>query len=166
MIQEIEILQHAIFEKSNLTISDLTQDLECEEYAGYNFTLNHYKIKFRKAKITPKKIGQFVTLWKRNPETKETEPFQSDDHFDFYIILTQHENNLGFFFFSRKALTQYHILTSKTKEGKRGFRVYPDWDFPENRQAEKTKNWQQKSFIYLSESNHLEKFQHILNSEI
>ncbi|WP_367113644.1 MepB family protein [uncultured Sphingobacterium sp.] len=29
---------------------------------GYNFNVGTLKIKYRKAKITPKKIGQFVTL--------------------------------------------------------------------------------------------------------
>ncbi|MEN4761117.1 MepB family protein [Chryseobacterium sp. C39-AII1] len=106
------------------------------------------------------------TLWKRNPETKETEPFQYNDDFDFYIIYTEHENNKGFFLFSKKALIQHQILTTESKEGKRGFRVYPDWDIAENKQAIKTQNWQQKSFINLFENSYLEKLQNILNSEI
>jgi len=38
-------------------------------------------------------------------------------------------------------------LTSIKKEGKRGFRVYPNWVKPENKQAEKTQNWQQDYFV-------------------
>ncbi len=166
MIQEIQIVQDKAFKKLNLIISDITKDLECDEYFGYNFKLDQFNIKFRKAKVTPKKIGQFVTLWKRNPETKETEPFQYNDDFDFYIIYTEHENHQGFFLFSKKALIQHQILTTESKEGKRGFRVYPDWDIAENKQAIKTQNWQQKSFINLSEHSYLEKLQNILNSEI
>lgn len=161
MIQEIQIVQDKAFKKLNLIISDITKDLECDEYFGYNFKLDQFNIKFRKAKVTPKKIGQFVTLWKRNPETKETEPFQYNDDFDFYIIYTEHENHQGFFLFSKKALIQHQILTTESKEGKRGFRVYPDWDIAENKQAIKTQNWQQKSFINLSENSYLEKLQHI-----
>ncbi|WP_312390958.1 MepB family protein [Chryseobacterium sp.] len=166
MIQEIQIVQDKAFKKLNLIISDITKDLECDEYFGCHFKLDQFNIKFRKAKVTPKKIGQFVTLWKRNPETKETEPFQYNDDFDFYIIYTEHENHQGFFLFSKKALIQHQILTTESKEGKRGFRVYPDWDIAENKQAIKTQNWQQKSFINLSENSYLEKLQNILNSEI
>lgn len=35
------------------------------EYGAYQFTLKEWRIKFRVAKITPIKIGQFVTLYKR-----------------------------------------------------------------------------------------------------
>jgi hypothetical protein len=163
MIKEIEIIQHAVFSKLNCKLTNLPKDLECDEYFGYNFQLNTFSIKFRKAKITPKKIGQFVTLWKRNPETLETEPFTQEDDFDFYIIMTESGNNKGFFIFSKEVLTQNKILTTLSKEGKRGFRVYPDWDNAENKQAEKTKNWQKKSFINLSEDNYLEKCKTILD---
>ncbi|KMQ68917.1 hypothetical protein ACM39_06425 [Chryseobacterium sp. FH2] len=147
-------------------MTDLSKDLECEEYFGYNFKLNQFSIKFRKAKITPKKIGQFVTLWKRNPETKEIEPFEDKDNFGFYIIAAESQNKRGFFFFSQNVLIQNKILTTSAKEGKRGFRVYPDWDIIKNKQAEKTKNWQTKSFINFSEINYIEKSKGILNSVV
>jgi hypothetical protein len=38
---------------------------ESLEYAACSFKLNSMSVKFRVAKITPTKIGQFVTLWKR-----------------------------------------------------------------------------------------------------
>ena len=43
--------------------------IECAESTEYNacsYTVNGQKIIERTAKITPKKIGQFVTCWKRN----------------------------------------------------------------------------------------------------
>jgi hypothetical protein len=43
----------------------------------------------------------FVTLWKRNIEN-ETEPFDENDNFDFYIIATEQENRFGFFYSQRK----------------------------------------------------------------
>ena len=99
MITELEQLQNSIFSKLNVVISHLKPDSECEDYLGYNFQINHLNFKFRKAKITPKKIGQFVTLWKRNPESKQTEPFSSEDVFDFYIIACECEGKFGFFLF-------------------------------------------------------------------
>lgn len=163
MIPELTFIQNSVFSKLNCTISNLHPDLECEEYLGYNFQLNHYHIKFRKAKITPKKIGQFVTLWKRNPASKQTEPFSNSDPFDFYIIYAELDNRSGFFFFPNTTLIQQHILTTPLKEGKRGFRLYPDWDIPQNKQAEKTKRWQEKFFIDFSNTTHLNEFKEILN---
>ena len=102
--------------------------------------------KFRKAKITPKKVGQFVTLWKRNAD-KQTEHFDENDLVDYYIIATEDDSKLGFYIFSKSVLIEKNILSTQNKEGKRGFRVYPDWVKPENKQAEKTQNWQQNYFI-------------------
>ena len=39
------------------------------------------------------------------------------------------------------------ILSTKFKEGKRGFRVYPKWTITENKQAEKTQIWQTNYFL-------------------
>lgn len=144
-----------LFGKFKLEIATIEPDLECEEYFGYNFQLNTAKVKFRKAKITPKKIGQFVTLWRRNANGI-TEPFNVKDDFDFYIIYVEKEDERGLFLFSKSALTENKILTNATKEGKRGFRVYPNWDIPENKQAEKTKAWQMEFFVDLDDDSELE----------
>lgn len=163
MIRDLQHLQNSVFSKLHLIISQLQQDSECEEYLGYNFQISHFNIKFRKAKITPKKIGQFVTLWKRNPESRQTEPFNQEDTFDFYIIACDFDEKSGFFLFPKSILSQKHILTTLSKEGKRGFRVYPDWDFPENKQAKKTQDWQKEFFIDFSDENYLKKFVSIFN---
>lgn len=162
MITELEQLQNSVFTKLNLIISHLQPDSECEDYFGHQFQLNHFNIKFRKAKITPKKIGQFVTLWKRNPVSKKTEPFTSEDPFDFYIIFCEQDEKSGFFFFPKNILSQKQILTTSSKEGKRGFRVYPKWDFTENMQALKTQSWQKDFFIDFSDENFSKKFKSIL----
>ncbi|MNU89782.1 MepB protein [compost metagenome] len=139
----------SILSKFRLTIGNITQDQECEAYSGVNFQLNERTVKFRKAKITPKKTGQFVTLWKRN-SNGQTEPFSITEPIDFYIIAVERDQNLGFFLFPKAVLAEKRILTENGKEGKRGFRVYPAWDIPENKQAEKTKSWQISFFIDLS----------------
>jgi hypothetical protein len=164
MIKEIETLQNSIFAQLSLSISHLQPDSECDEYLGYNFQISQFHIKFRKAKITPKKTGQFVTLWKRNPKTQETEPFDNEDHFDFCIILTEFNNQSGFFLFPKNILCEKQIVTISSKPGKRGFRVYPDWNIPANKQAEKTQNWQTLFFIDATEDNFLEKFNTILQT--
>ena len=131
--------------KFDLFISKIEKEQEAEEYWGYNFQINNLKIKFRKAKVTPKKVGQFVTLWKRNV-IGETIPFDINDDFGFYIIYTQQDFNQGMFIFPKRVLAEKQIL-SGIKEGKRGFRVYPNWDRPLNNQALKTQSWQEKYFV-------------------
>ena len=146
MIKIIQQFEEIALKPLQLSISNLEKDLECDEYFGYNFESNQLSFKFRKAKITPKKVGQFVTLWKRNV-IKQTEPFSENDVFDYYIIATEEDSKLGFYIFPKAILIEKNILTSAKKEGKRGFRVYPNWVKPENKQAEKTQNWQQNYFV-------------------
>jgi hypothetical protein len=164
MIKEIKTLYNQILKPLNLAISHMNPDLECEEYVGHNFKINEANIKFRKSKLTPKKIGQFVTLWKRTPDGK-TIPFDIDDNFDFYIIHVEENDNAGFFIFPKITLENHKILASNVKEGKRGFRVYADWHFPENKQAGKTKQWQTEFFInhFDTENKMMEKLKQILN---
>lgn len=89
---------------------------EAVEYSGCEYCLKDLRYIQRTAKITPKKIGQFVTLWKRN-ENGITVPFDIKDNFDISDCV-------------------------KAYDGKRGFRVYPKWDIPTNKQAIETQKWQ------------------------
>ena len=100
MIKIIQQFEEIALKPLQLSISNLEKDLECDEYFGYNFESNQLLFKFRKAKITPKKVGQFVTLWKRNAD-KQTEPFDENDLVDYYIIATEDDSKLGFYIFSK-----------------------------------------------------------------
>ncbi len=164
MKEELKRFENTISTILGRKLINITQDQECEEYSGFNFQINQLNLKFRKAKITPKKVGQFVTMWRRNFE-KQTEPFNETDNFDFYIIVVEQEERFGFFIFPKNVLIERQILTSNQKEGKRGFRVYPNWTKTENKQAEKTQNWQINYFINLTnnEQKNIEKFKAIIN---
>lgn len=153
-------------QKANwLKISELNPDAECEEYEGFNFRLENINVKYRKAKITPKKIGQFVTLWKRDDGGK-TVPFDVNDNFDFYLIAVEWDERFGVFVFPKKVLGERGILSKSNQEGKRGFRLYAEWDKPESQQAAKTKSWQCSYFIELGDDNreNKERFDLIFNS--
>lgn len=152
MINELIKIEKLLLSATQSQFSNLVEDEESKEYLGYNFEAGKHKFKFRKSKITPKKVGQFVTLWKRNSKN-ETEPYNETDKFDFFIILTKENNNYGFFLFPRKELIKQQILSSKLKEGKRGFRVYPKWTETESKQAEKTQIWQTNYFFDFSNEN-------------
>ncbi len=164
MTIELAQVEQILLQHFNISFINLTKDEECNEYDGFNCKTTIDNIKYRKAKITPKKSGQFVTLWRRN-EKGITEPFTIDDAFDFYIIAAKISNELGCFIFPKNVLAEQHILSTAKREGKRGFRIYPEWDIPTNKQAEKTKLWQNKYFINLTNINDeaLQKARYILN---
>lgn len=152
LFPEIEQINNSIFKLCGFELSNLIPETESQEYFACNFQLNEINVKFRKAKITPKKVGQFVTLWIRN-ENGITEPFNISDDFEFYIIATQLENKLGIFIFPKTVLHQNKILSDKITDGKRGFRVYPPWDITTNDQAKKTQIGQTKNFLDISNDN-------------
>ena len=149
MIKELRQIQEALFIGKESEITSIAPDQECKEYSGFNLQIKGKNIKFRKSKITPKKTGQFVTLWKRN-DRKQTEPFTINDNYDFYIIFCEQSGKNGFFLFPKLLLAANHILSSAKKIGKRGFRVYPSWAITENQQAKKSQQWQLEYFIDLS----------------
>ncbi len=164
MNAELKRFENSLSKIIEQKITNITQDKECEEYFGFNFQIDKLNLKFRKAKITPKKVGQFVTLWKRNAE-KQTEPFNENESFDFCVVVTEQVNHYGFFIFPKQILSEKQILTTNQKEGKRGFRIYPDWVKTENKQAQKTQSWQTKYFIDLisNEKKNTERLKSILN---
>ena len=128
------------------TISNYIQNTESQEYKACSYEVNGEKIIERTAKITPKKIGQFVTCWQRNANGI-TEPFKNTDDFDFFFIKVKKKEKSGVFKFSKEVLIKNGIVSTEKKDGKRGFRVYPIWDKPTNKQAIKTQSWQLTYFI-------------------
>ncbi len=163
MDDELAVLNELLFNDKN-QISDVFIENEAKEYFGFDFRVNQLQFKYRKAKTTPKKVGLFVTLWRRNLE-KITEPFHKNDSFDFYLIAVNENEKQGLFIFPKNELIKQKILSTLTKEGKRGFRVYPSWTITNNKQAEKTQIWQTKFFIDFSDQkiNQTEKINKILN---
>ena len=150
MINALEKIKSSIYNKCNFKVSNVIIDKESQEYDGCKFLLDERKIIFRTAKITPKKVGQFVTFWKRN-QNGITEPFSENDTIDFYVINVESENKTGQFVFPKSVLIEKGIISTSKKDGKRGFRVYPSWDKTISKQAIKTQNWQLKYFFEVNE---------------
>jgi hypothetical protein len=144
--QELEKTSSLVFEKLDLKIRNLIIEKESQEYCAAQFELNNSKIIFRKSKITPTKIGQFVTLWKRIDD-KPIQQFSSTDDFDFVIINCETPSSFGQFVFPKEVLKEKGYIQSQSKKGKLGFRVYPSWDKTENKQAQQTQNWQLNYFL-------------------
>jgi hypothetical protein len=116
------------------------------EYGAYVFNLNSLSIRFRVAKITPKKVGQFVTLWERIGDGP-IQPYDFSDPVDFFVISTRNDDKFGQFIFPKTVLCDQGILSNKGKGGKRAIRIYPPWDKPTSRQAKKTQTWQLEYFL-------------------
>jgi hypothetical protein len=107
---------------------------------GSSFCITGKNICLRAAKITPKKVGHFVCLWKRGEKT--TQPFDELDPYDFYIISVLEKGTLCYFVFPKEILVEKDILSKNGKGGKRGFRLYTPSNEVISPQALKTKKWQ------------------------
>jgi hypothetical protein len=137
-----------VYETCSLSITDFEAEPESQEYKACRFRVNGRSIIYRNAKITPKKVGQFVTFWKRN-EKGITTPFSETDAFEYYTVNVRMENRFGQFVFPKAVLIQKGIVSTDKKDGKRGFRVYPPWDAVTNKQAALTQQWQLAYFLDL-----------------
>lgn len=141
-----------LFSKNcNIEIESYRIEKESSDYNATFFELNKKQTIFRLAKITPKKIGFFVTLWKRD-KRGVTIPFHKNDAIDLIIIEVRKSNKIGHFVFSKSLLIEKGIITSK-KEGKRGFRIYPPWETPSSKQAITSQNWQSYHFFEHNKMN-------------
>ncbi|WP_175410165.1 MepB family protein [Streptomyces sp. TRM64462] len=123
---------------------------EGAEYAACAFTLGERSVRFRVAKTTPAKAGQFVTVWQRSQEGP-IRPFDADDGVDLFVISSRDENGFGQFVFPREVLCERGIVSRGGSGGKRGFRVYPPWVSTTSRQARSTQAWQVNHFVSLGE---------------
>lgn len=126
-------------------------EAESSDYGAYAFDLSGLVIRFRVAKITPTKIGQFVTLWKRIG-TGPIQPFDLLDPIDFFVVSCRAGENFGQFVFPKAVLCQRDIVSRDGKGGKRALRVYPPWDVRKSRQALQTQKWQSAFFVETPEN--------------
>ena len=149
---ELKTVKELIYDSCGFDLTNLKLRRESSEYGACSFELNNKLIQYREAKITPLKMGQFVTIWRRNKEGI-TEPFNVLDDLDFIIIATKRENNFGHFIFPKSVLAEKGVISRHDKEGKRGLRVYAPWDTVANKQAEKTQSWQTKYFLRIDNGN-------------
>ncbi|MDF2648852.1 MAG: MepB domain containing protein [Paenibacillus sp.] len=148
-----EIIHSDLLATKNLVYNvcgfDCSQPLEeaqNAEYGAYLFHLDSLSIRFRVAKITPTKVGQFVTLWHRIGDGS-IQPYDVSDPVDFFVISTRSGNNFGQFVFPKHALLKQNIVSNQGEGGKRAIRVYPPWDKTISNQAQKTQKWQLDYFL-------------------
>jgi len=124
-------------------------DKESIEYEASTVVIGDLNALFRIGKITPKKSGQFVTLWKRANSGKIV-PYDSTDPFELVIISVAFEKQLGQFIFPKEVLVKQKIISKNHQGGKLAFRIYPPWDTVSNKQGKKSQTWQCEYFFEAS----------------
>jgi len=147
---DLLLAEELVYKPSGLVLQNLKTENESADYGAAEFTIKNHFIKFRMGKITPTKVGQFVTFWKRIGKGPIV-PYDFNDSFDFLVVGTRAENVFGQFVFPKTLLCEKGIVSCNGKEGKRAMRIYPPWDKAENSQAKKTQAWQLNYFIKFSE---------------
>ena len=140
-----------VYDKCEFELSKFIVEKEGKQYGACRFELDGLSIISRNAKTTPKKVGQFVTFWKRM-DNGPIEPYSDADHIDFYVVNVRTEDRFGQFVFPKSVLIKRGIISTYKKEGKRAFRVYPNWDVTSNKQAVQTQKWQQNHFYEINNS--------------
>lgn len=150
----IRNLNNIIYKPNELIITNLKEEQQNAEYAGCLFKLNNKTIRFRVSKITPNKIGQFVSFWEKGDNLKN-QAFTYDAAPDLLVITCIDDNKLGQFIFSKEILLKEKILKTQSQKGKMAMRIYPLWDTPVSNQAKKSQMWQLQYFVDLSDPNNL-----------
>ncbi|MCX5015291.1 MepB family protein [Streptomyces sp. NBC_00555] len=141
------------YDPSGFTCSQPMPEAESAEYGACEFTLDGLSVRFRAAKTTPTKLGQFVTVWKRSA-SGPIQPFDAEDPVDLFVISTCEDKQFGQFgqfVFPRDVLRERDIVSTNDSGGKRAFRVYPPWVTTTNRQARSTQTWQVEHWLQLPE---------------
>lgn len=151
-----------LYQSAGLLLANFTPEQESAEYSACAFTLNTHNILFRTAKITPTKIGQFVTIWKRIG-TGPIMPFDNADKINFIIIQVTWQQQTGHFIFPKSVLVKQDYISQNGIGGKRAMRVYPPWDTADSKQAVKTQTWQLNYFCDIAPHFDKEKLQQIVS---
>ena len=154
---QVEELIENIYKPNNLSVTCLEEESQNDKYGGGKFMLSSKSIRFRVAKITPKKTGQFVAFWEKDKNNKN-QALNYNQAPELLVINCLGSNEeFGQFIFPKAILLKHQILRSDTSKGKMGMRIYPAWSFPESKEALKTQAWQAAYYIDLSDTNTLSK---------
>lgn len=144
-----------VFSAVGLKLSKVEVEPESVEYGACKLELGNWAIRFRVAKITPKKIGQFVTIWKRSGKGP-IQPYDESDPVDALVVSCRSGQRLGQFVLPKAVLCRMNVFSRNGEGGKRAIRVYPPWDKPTNSQAVRIQVRQLDYFMEVGENQPLD----------
>ncbi|MBO8183917.1 MepB family protein [Streptomyces sp. DW4-2] len=139
-----------VYDPNGFTCSQPMAEAEGAEYGAQQLTVDGLSVRFRAAKTTPTKVGQFVTVWKRSAQGP-IQPFDVGDPLDLIVVSCRDGHHFGQFVFPRDVLYERGILARGGVGGKRAFRVHPPWVTTTARQARSTQAWQTNYFLHIPE---------------
>lgn len=140
-------LRHVYAAAGMQTSAAPVRELEGSEYGACRLGLEGRSVVFREARVTPKKIGQFVTMWKRSSPDGPIAPLDAGDAVDFVVVWVAESGRRGQFVFDRGTLIDRDVMSEQGLGGKRAIRVYPPWSRPVAKQALATQRWQADRFL-------------------
>ncbi|MEU6982548.1 MepB family protein [Streptomyces sp. NPDC046324] len=148
---DLRAAKELVYDPCGFRCSQPVPEPESAEYAAHAFTLDGLSVRFRAARTTPTKVGQFVTVWKRSPGGP-IQPFDVTDAVDLFVISCRDRHHFGQFVLPMDVLRRRGVVSAEGSGGKRAFRVYPPWVTTANRQAAGTQAWQLDHFLSLDRS--------------
>lgn len=153
--QALTYINKMLYEPSGLVLSSIQEEKQNAIYGAGRFELSSRTVRFRVARTTPTKTGQFVAIWEKDANNKN-QPFSHEDSPEL-LVITSFKNNhqFGQFVFPKEILLEKNVLRSDVTKGKMAIRVYPSWDEPESKQAIKTQKWQLPYFIDINDDHSL-----------
>lgn len=157
--EALKFINKTIYKPNHLFLSSIVEEKQNSEYAAGRFIMFSHKkandIRFRVAKVTPKKVGQFVTFWQKD-NNDINQPFQYDESPSLLVVTTFDESHqFGQFVFPKDILVKKGIIKSAVSKGKMGIRVYPSWDTATSKTAIDTQKWQLEYFFVVNQLNSL-----------
>ena len=151
--EALRYMNQTIYEPKQITVESIQEEKQNAEYGAGVFRLSSKTVRFRVAKITPTKIGQFVAFWEKDNNNKNR-PFIFEEAPELLVVTTFKNNNeFGQFVFPKDILVKKNILRTTSTTGKMAIRVYPSWDTPTSKQALNTQKWQAPYFVDMSTHN-------------
>lgn len=119
------------------------------EYGAVVCGVGESTMRFRVGKVTPTKVGLFVSVWRRAADGS-TEPFPAESDVDALVVVAREGDRCGAFVFPIEVLATRGVVSVRGVGGKRGFRVYPPWSVTGNPQAGRSQSWQCDWFLDMS----------------
>ncbi|MEU6309987.1 MepB family protein [Streptomyces sp. NPDC047014] len=143
---DLRVVKELVYDPCGFVCSEPVAEAESAEYAAHTFRLDGLAVRYRAARTTPTKVGQFVTVWKREAGGP-IQPFDVSDSVDLFVIGSRDGEHFGQFVFPPDVLRRHGVVAEGGRGGKRGFRVYPPWVATTNRTAAAAQAWQVECFL-------------------